>query len=268
MNATANNPMYIAHNSYQVETGMDLPTDFQFRSEPPGGPTVHDLCPAGTIVKTSYSTGPYTVFSVSPRMWRGLRSWSLTCSAVGKQKPEFYMNEYVAVDGRILHLFSNNDSEVMILDRPGGSYGAGTPRARDVQDKLDGLTPEAMANIAGMFKPACELQANVIREEFRAGLLASLPKGKRRLAARASALREILARYQNELRDGMLRYNQLRHVGPAALSDYVLTFQYGLDVEQAMLWQLTELESDIRHNLTRIAMVMQEIALDEEGTQR
>lgn len=106
-----------AHNSFQVDTlKMDLVPNAQFRL--PEGPTVKDLCPPGTIVSTSYSTGPYIVRSVTDRVWKGKRCWDLLCSQLGSKKDHAYLNEYVAVDGRIRSLFGINADEVLILERP------------------------------------------------------------------------------------------------------------------------------------------------------
>lgn len=108
-----------AHNPYQADTAqMEVDPEMHYRTEVSGGPTVKDLCPPGTIVATNYATGPYVVRTVSDHMWKGKRSWGLTCSQLGAKMADSYLNNYVAINGRIRHLFGNNSDEVLILERP------------------------------------------------------------------------------------------------------------------------------------------------------
>lgn len=108
-----------AHNPYQADTAqMELDPEMHYRTEAPNGPTVKDLCPPGTIVATNYETGPYVVRTVSDRMWKGRRCWGFTCAQLGAKKADSYLNDYVAIDGRIRHLFGSNSNEVLILERP------------------------------------------------------------------------------------------------------------------------------------------------------
>lgn len=138
-------------------------------------------------------------------------------------------------------------------------------RARDVQDKLDGMSPERVAAIAAMFCDPGSLRGSERPDVYRAATLAALPNGRGRKRERLSRLREILANYQQALQISMSRYAQLRRYGPAVLSDSEIAFDYGLDVEQAMLWTLSGLESSIKHDLTRIQILVEEIqAMQEE----
>lgn len=108
-----------AHTPYQADTAkMELDPEMHYRTEAPNGPTVKDLCPPGTIVATNYATGPYVVRTVSDRMWKGKRCWGLTCAQLRAKKADSYLNDYVAIDGRIRHLFGINNDEVLILERP------------------------------------------------------------------------------------------------------------------------------------------------------
>lgn len=108
-----------AHNPYQADTAqMELDPEMHYRTEARGGPTVKDLCPPGTIVATNYATGPYVVRTVSDRIWKGKRCWGLTCARLGAKKADSCLNDYVAIGGRIRHLFGINSDEVMILERP------------------------------------------------------------------------------------------------------------------------------------------------------
>lgn len=138
------------------------------------------------------------------------------------------------------------------------------PRARDVQDKLDTMTPERVAFIAAMFSAPGDLRGSDRPEVYREAMLAALPHARTRRHERLSRLREILANYQKTLQGNMARYGQLRRDGPAMLSDYELAIDYGLDVEQAMLWTLTSLESSIKHDLTRVQILIEEIQLMQE----
>lgn len=132
-------------------------------------------------------------------------------------------------------------------------------RARDVQDKLDLMTPEKVQFIAAMFVAPADLKGSGRMDVYRDAMLESLPKGKAKRRQRLARMRECLSSYQRALQDSLSRYGELRREGPAVLSDYVLTVDYGLDVEQAMLWTLTALESSIKHDLTRVAILMDEI---------
>lgn len=82
----------------------------------PAGPPLPKLIKRGTIVKTSYDTGPYVVKEVSPYTDYGVETHSLKCRHVNGGGGEYFLNELVAVDGRVLHLFLANEDEVFIID--------------------------------------------------------------------------------------------------------------------------------------------------------
>jgi len=85
----------------------------------PTGPRFTDLVHEGTIVKTSYGTGPYTVQVVSPRVVYGAQCFDLVvgrqCGSGHPPYGKYYLNELVAVNGRLLHLFKANDDEVVVV---------------------------------------------------------------------------------------------------------------------------------------------------------
>jgi hypothetical protein len=110
----------VAHTIYQAEMGF--PVECGFRRTPSGQPTVKDLVKPGDIVATSYETGPYRVDAVYGPHRDGYPShFSLGLSLIkndgGLQRGHFSINELVAVNGRILKLFENNDDEVFIKGR-------------------------------------------------------------------------------------------------------------------------------------------------------
>lgn len=124
---------WTAYNCYQAQLGFDLPEPFLPRQTPPGQATVADLCPPGSWIKTNYETGPYTVRSVqaldpfaelqqrkdsrfcSPGLL-GLRSWSIIGVSPANASRFFNLNDFVALNGRIVHLFPNNTDEILILE--------------------------------------------------------------------------------------------------------------------------------------------------------
>lgn len=111
-----------AISSYQAGLGyLDLQ---QYRQTPLGQPEVDSLVFPGDTVWTSYSTGPYVVREVSSYDCQGMRCFTLVLVDLGdetphKRKREAYswINEVVAVDGRLLKLFANSFDEVFIARR-------------------------------------------------------------------------------------------------------------------------------------------------------
>jgi hypothetical protein len=104
-----------AHTAYQVEVGFELDPDMAFRQTPDGQLMVPQLAGPGSIVRTNYGTGPYRVIAVTgPHLEMGCETWSLTCEELDRPG-QAYLNELVAVDGRLLHLFGNNDDEVIVM---------------------------------------------------------------------------------------------------------------------------------------------------------
>lgn len=79
----------------------------------PSGPRFCDLIGVGTVVRTSYGTGPYIVKDIREFVDYGVETYSLVCSDVDKSG-RYFLNELVAVDGRMLALFVANDDEVFV----------------------------------------------------------------------------------------------------------------------------------------------------------
>lgn len=123
-----NDPLYVAHNTFQFKVlEMSLPEPFEPRQTAPGEPTVDELLLPETMIRTNYDSGPYIVHRVfryalsggSP-IFDGLFAWSVVCRYPDKaveNRDRAYLNEYVAVNGRIVKVFPNNDDEILIVDR-------------------------------------------------------------------------------------------------------------------------------------------------------
>lgn len=84
-----------------------------------GTEPVTDLLPPGTVVEMSYGTGPYIVVEVVPYE----RGFHLSMSGEaaflakrtkGSLKPEHYIGDVVAVEGRLLKAFASQEHEVFI----------------------------------------------------------------------------------------------------------------------------------------------------------
>lgn len=104
-------------NAWQVEwDGQELPAEL--RSTPAGQPTVRDLVPIGSVVRTNYGSGPYRVTRITEHAIYGRMVFSLTCEDL-QGRGNYYLNELVAVDGRLLKLFPANTDEVFIEDPAG-----------------------------------------------------------------------------------------------------------------------------------------------------
>ena len=69
----------------------------------------------GDQVWTSYDSGPYKVLEVKRYTVEGMRVYSLVMTALNQRKPSAWINELVAVDGRLLKLFANNMDEVFVV---------------------------------------------------------------------------------------------------------------------------------------------------------
>ena len=129
----------VASCIYGVET-LGQVDPGAYRRTPAGEATVPELLPPGTIVATSYGTGPYIVVRVrgpwfydpsgaadpyrrstraAPDGRETFPHWSLELCRVGEfvaKRPlagSAHVNECVAVGGRVLHLFAGNDDEVI-----------------------------------------------------------------------------------------------------------------------------------------------------------
>lgn len=137
-------PGPVAQGAYAASLGFSE-GDRGYRRAPDGQPTVADLVTPGTVVTTSYETGPYIVLRVSGPHWyapdrgpheRGLSAEEAAVATdrvfphyslvmVGEhdfiEKPSkktlketSYLNEVVAIDGRLLKLFEANADETFI----------------------------------------------------------------------------------------------------------------------------------------------------------
>lgn len=91
----------------------------------PSGPPIETLVGPGAIVHTNYGTGPFEVVGVSAHRLPSepdVRYWSLSLVPAGtpkpakgrKRTPTRWINDVVAVDGRILNLDRTNPDEVLI----------------------------------------------------------------------------------------------------------------------------------------------------------
>ena len=107
-----------AHSGYQAQLGFRNLT--QYRQTPHGQPEVDQLVFPGDTVWTSYGTGPYVVKEVKPQECLGMRCFTLVLLDLGphgkrrKREADGWINEVVAVDGRLLLLFANNEDEIFI----------------------------------------------------------------------------------------------------------------------------------------------------------
>lgn len=98
------------------------------RATPPGEPKVPEILKPGTVVRTSYGNNPYVVLKVDgpffyhpPEEAAAYEEWSLHLVrpeewSAGRKEPSAWINEVVAVGGRLLMLFANNADEVLIQD--------------------------------------------------------------------------------------------------------------------------------------------------------
>lgn len=115
---------YEAHSTYTA--GLGVPDRHQYRRTPPGAPTVAALVHLGDTVATSYNTGGVVIevkeyFYVAPA---GESLSHFTVVYVPPNRATKYsdidhrwINECVAVDGRILMLFKANTDEVFVVER-------------------------------------------------------------------------------------------------------------------------------------------------------
>ena len=89
----------------------------------PSGPHWSELVHPGSVVSTSYGTGPYVVEEIHEHEHYGVKLISFVCSLPdsprsknGRMKgnPDGWLNDYLAVDGRLLALLLANNDEVII----------------------------------------------------------------------------------------------------------------------------------------------------------
>ena len=119
--------------TYAPKTGSsrELNADYDLgplplRSTPPGEPKVPEILKPGVFVRTSYSDKPYVVLKVDgpffyhpPEEAAAYEEWSLHLVtpeewSAGRKDPSAWINEVVAVGGRLLRLFENNSDEVLV----------------------------------------------------------------------------------------------------------------------------------------------------------
>lgn len=100
------------HSSYIADLNGYRVTQEMLRH--PSGAPLPELVETGTLVKTSYGSGPYVVKKIAPFVDYGVQTYSLRCRSP-VLSGEFFLNELVAVDGRILALFLANEDEVFLL---------------------------------------------------------------------------------------------------------------------------------------------------------
>lgn len=115
-------PHYLAHSLYASE--LEAPDPGHYRSTAPGAPDVAALVHSGTVIRTSYGTGGTVI---------GVEGPFVHVAPDGSEYPHFtivyvpserfgrhgkldhnWINECVAVDGRILKLLEINLDEVFI----------------------------------------------------------------------------------------------------------------------------------------------------------
>ncbi|MGY1417389.1 hypothetical protein [Pseudomonas aeruginosa] len=118
-----------AHSAYQAEVGMRDP--LAYRQTPYGQPEVDALVKPGDQVWTNYDSGPYRVLEVKRYECGGLRCYSLVMCALTERKPSAWINELVAVDGRLRKLFANNMDEVYVVGA--GALAAAEPLPEPVR---------------------------------------------------------------------------------------------------------------------------------------
>jgi hypothetical protein len=113
---------YEAHSAYTAD--LDAPDRRQYRRTPPGEPTVADRVRPGDPVATSYNTGG-VVIEVKENFYAAPTGEALSHLTIVYVPParaanyrdadRHWINECVAVDGRILMLFKANTDEVFVV---------------------------------------------------------------------------------------------------------------------------------------------------------
>lgn len=111
-----------ASSGYQADIGLkDL---MRYRQTPIGQPEVDGLVLPGDTVWTSYGSGPYIVKEVAAQECYGMRCFTLVLLDLGdagqrkrKREADGWINEVVAVDGRLLKLFAVNNDEIFVAKR-------------------------------------------------------------------------------------------------------------------------------------------------------
>jgi hypothetical protein len=113
---------WTATSLYQLEViGMKRPDNIRLADQ-----DLTALIQPGTLVRTSYNTGPYTVVRIVRFEWidpdTGVAypHWSLACDwheddghRHGWPKARYWLNNLVPEGGRIRHLLNNDELEVL-----------------------------------------------------------------------------------------------------------------------------------------------------------
>jgi len=119
-------------NPYAIQMMGDLYDDghiYTYRVTPPGEKKVPEILTPGTIITTSWGTGPHVVLEVAgpffyhdPDSSDVFEHWGIGIQtpgewAAGRKEASGGINDLVAVGARILHLFENNSDEVFIVGK-------------------------------------------------------------------------------------------------------------------------------------------------------
>ena len=114
---------FMAHTESQA--GLGYPDAGRYRRTPPGAPTVADLVHPGDTVGTSYCTGG-VVIAVTEYAFTTPTGDTFPHFTIVYVPPESFgrhrdsdlhwINECVAIGGRILMLFENNTDEVFVVE--------------------------------------------------------------------------------------------------------------------------------------------------------
>ena len=107
-----------AHTSSQYELGYPIEKGMIFRITPFGEPRIPAVIPVGAIIKTNYGAGPYKVKEIIKNIVMSYETYSFICMDINNVG-RYYLNEFVAIDGRILKLFGNNNDEIFIVKAEG-----------------------------------------------------------------------------------------------------------------------------------------------------
>ncbi|MDN5925596.1 MAG: hypothetical protein L0I29_00800 [Hyphomicrobiales bacterium] len=132
----AGEKIYEAHSTYTASLGA--PDRCRYRCTLPGAPTVADLVHPGDTVSTSYDTGG-VVIEVKEHFYAAPTGETLSHFTIVYVPPDraakhgdtdrHWINECVAVGGRILKLFEANTDEVFVVGR---IQTAGPRRTRSI----------------------------------------------------------------------------------------------------------------------------------------
>lgn len=110
-----------ARNKFLVDlNNFEPPPLSELRTTPKKEKTVPEILKVGDLVKTSYGSGPYKVQAITLINTYGYPPcYSLSMSDPGRKEIHYWINEIVAVGGRLLMLFKANNDEVFIMKKDG-----------------------------------------------------------------------------------------------------------------------------------------------------